>query len=520
MEIPKGLGSIVELKSRYNNCKGRKEEWRTVYQDAFRYASPQRDTFTKYSPGQQKNIQVFDSTAVEGVQTFASRMQSGLTPVGQHWVKFEAGTAIQDDEQRAEINKRLENEVEAVFFEELEKSNFDLEATQMYMDLAIGMGGMTVDEGDGVFNPLLNFSAMPLPDFCVEVGPYGIINGFWRCWEMNPRNVKETWPQADIPQGLQRIIESSSKDTANKNVKVIDGTVFQPETRKFHQVVIWESELIFTQEYEELLAVFPRWLVVAGEDYGRGPVVQVLPTIRTANKMKEFELRAAAMATLGMYTAVSDQTFNPYTATFQPGSIIPVQSNATANPSLRPLDLGGAPQFGQLALEGERNTIRRALFADPLGTLEDPVRSATENILRNQADLRRAGSSFSRQYPEYIRPLVERILSILRKNGRIPDIRVDGKLVQMRFVSPIAKALEMERAQNMIGYIQALQGIFGPEMAMAMFEGHKVPQMLGEAYGVDKDVIKSATAIQTQMKQAARLAAGAAAEAEGGAIEQ
>jgi len=501
MESIQGLGSVIDLLARYNNAKGRKEQWRSLYQDAFRYASPQRDTFTNYSPGQHKNKHVFDDTAVSGVQTFASRLQSGLTPVGQHWVKFEAGTMIKDENQRQAINERLENEVEDVFFEELEKSNFDVQATEMYMDLAIGTGGMSVDEGDGVDSPILNFSAMPLPDFCVEVGAYGVINGFWRSWKMNPRNIKATWPRAEIPHALQVIIDGGSKNTSQKDIELIDGTIYNLDDKKFHQVVIWEKSIIFTQSYTLLPAVFPRWSVTAGEDYGRGPVIQVLPSIRVLNKMAEFELRSAALAVAGIWTGVSDGSFNPYVAQFVPGSIIPVSSNSTQNPTLRPLEIGGAPQFEQLIYERTKNTVNQALFADPLGSIDDPVRTATENILRNQADLRRAGSAFSRQYPEYIYPLVQRVLDILKRRGRIPDITVDGKMVQMRFVSPIAKSLELERAQNTMAYVQALQGIYGPEGAMAMVNSERIPSHLGEAYGVDKDLLKSPDEIKEMGKQ-------------------
>jgi len=507
MEVPNGLGTVGDLKSRCKNAWGRKELWRSLYQDAYRFAMPQRDTFTAYSPGQHKNRHVFDDTAVNGVQTFASRMQAGLTPVGQHWVKFEAGTAIKDPEERAKINKRLENEVEDVFFEELERSNFDVQSTECYTDLSVGMGGLSVDESFDVYQPLLNFSAMPLPDFAIETDSYGRVNGYWRKWKMNPRNVKSTWARAEIPQSLQSLIDADKNNSANKDAEFLDGTIYNEKDKKFHHVVIWETSLIFTQSYDELPAVFPRWSVVPGEDYGRGPVVQVLPSIRVANKMAEFELRSAALSVTGMWTGVSDGIFNPYTAKFQPGSVIPVSSNSNQNPTLRPLDIGGAPQFAQLAYERIQNNINRALFAEPLGSLEDPVRTATENILRNQADLRRAGSAFSRQYPEFIYPLVQRVLSILVKRGRIPEIQVDGKMVQLRFVSPVAKALEMERAQNMMGYIQALQGIYGPEAGLAMVEAHKVPSQLGEAYGVDKDILKSANAIQNEMKQAAEAAA-------------
>ncbi len=52
---------------------------------------------------------------------------------------------------------------------------------------------------------------------------------------------------------------------------------------------------------------------VAGEIYGRGPVITALPDIKTLNKVKELVLKNASLAIAGVYTAADDGVLNPNT---------------------------------------------------------------------------------------------------------------------------------------------------------------------------------------------------------------
>jgi hypothetical protein len=176
---------------------------------------------------------------------------------------------------------------------------------------------------------------------------------------------------------------------------------------EWHQIVVYENkkQLIFTQSFTTSPLIIYRTNVIPGEVYGRGPVLDVLPDIRTANKVKEYILKNAALQMTGVYTAISDGTWNPHTVTIAPGSIIPVGSNSNQNPSLRPLENSGRMDVGQIILEDLQANINKALFAEPLGAVDDPVKSATEQMLRTQEMLRTSGASFGRLNTEKIKAL-------------------------------------------------------------------------------------------------------------------
>ena len=108
---------------------------------------------------------------------------------------------------------------------------------------------------------------------------------------------------------------------------------------------------------------------------------------------EEITLGNAALQMTGVFTGRSDGIFNPHTARIAPGSILPVASNDSSNPSLRPLPLSGNLGIADGMLEMMQNNIRKSLFSDPMGELSDPVRSATEQVMRNQEFLKQSALS-------------------------------------------------------------------------------------------------------------------------------
>jgi hypothetical protein len=229
----------------------------------------------------------------------------------------------------------------------------------------------------------------------------------------------------------------------------------------------------------------------------------VLPDIRTVNKVKEYLLKNAALQMTGVYTAVSDGSWNPHNVVIAPGSIIPVASNATAGPSIKALENSGRLDVGMLILEDLQNNINKALFANPLGEVTDPVKSATEQMLRTQEMLRTAGAQFGRLNTEKVKPLVERGVAILAANGRLPSMKVDGKEVTIQMQSPLAKAESMEEFGNFqVWWAQMLQL---PEQVLALgAQVENIPSWTANKLGLP---VAELTRTKEEIKQAATVIA-------------
>ena len=116
------------LKKRYSYCQNRKEQWRSIYEEAYEYCLPMRNLYDGYyeqnTPGQNKMKRVFDSTAIHSTARFANRIQSALFPPQQVWCRLKPGADVPEesklDAQRALdiYNKKL--------FSVMRQSGFDL----------------------------------------------------------------------------------------------------------------------------------------------------------------------------------------------------------------------------------------------------------------------------------------------------------------------------------------------------------------------------------------------------------
>lgn len=485
MKIPNGLGTVAKILKRFASSNSRYEQWRTLHQEAMDYSLPNRETFTITANGQRKGHFVYDSTAEEGIDQFASRIQGSLVPSWTQWMNLVAGDDIPKD-QVEEVNKALKNATDT-FFSNLNHSNFDTEITPSLLDLGVGTGAILIEENDFDESSALKFTNIPLAELYVEKPARGAIKNTFRKQKVEAGNIPITWPNAEIPDKLQKIIDK----TPEKEVDITNSFLFNTKSKLYTQIVIWEKASLLVQEFKTRRLIVFRWSVTPGEAYGRGPAIKKLPDIRTANKIVELTLGNAALQMSGVYTGKSDGIFNPHTARIAPATIIPVGSNDNANPTLRPLPLSGNLGIADNLLEGFQNNIRKAFFSSPLGEITDPVRSATENVLRNQEFLKQSGANIGRQKTEMIEPIVAASVDILIGRGKIPDITVDGKDVTIKQSSPLAKAEDIEEFQNTQLWLSTMAQFVPEEVLALKVKVEDLPAAFQKQLGTDPALLRS-----------------------------
>lgn len=484
-KVPKGLGTVDKLLKRFQKSEERYNKWRSLHQEAMDYCTPQRETFTIQSEGQRKNHFAFDSTAEDGIEQFASRIQGSLMPTWQQWMNLTAGDDIPEDEKE-EVDKALSQATDT-FFSNLNHSNFDTEITPSLVDLGIGTGCILVEENDFDESSAFKFTNIPLAELYVEKPARGAVKNVWRKQKVEAINMKTTWPDMEVDQDLEKII---SKDP-NQELDILNGFLFNQVTKEYDQVVIWKKKLLFTQSFKTRRMIVFRWSLTPGEAYGRGPGIKKLPDIRVANKIVELTLGNAALQMSGVYTGRSDGIFNPHTVRIAPGVVIPVGSNDNSNPTLRGVTPSGNLGIADNLLLGYQEGIRKAFFSSPLGEISDPVRSATENILRNQEFLKQSGASIGRQKTELIEPLVAACVDILIERGKFPDIQVDGKDVTIKQMSPLAKAEDLENFQNTQLWLSTLSSFLPQEVIALKVKVEDLPGKFQQQLGTDPSLIRS-----------------------------
>lgn len=503
--IPKGLGNMENLIKRFGEAKKLWELWRSLHQEAMDFAAPERETFNLRSPGQRKNRHIFDSTAVDGLVQFSNRIQKSIVPPWMRWMELQAGSNT-PKEERDGLKPALEL-ITDEFFTNLNHSNFSTEITPALSDLGIGTGAIMIEEGAfGDDQEVFKFTNVPLAELYPE-NPYGgRIKTVWRQHEVGAGSLKEVWSNIELTPQLEEL----AKKEPHTKVTIINGIVFNTVTRKYEHIVILEKEkaLLYHQTFNTQRLIVFRWHVTPGEVFGRGPILQMLPDIRTANKIVQFMLENSALQMAGVFTGKDDGYFNPNTVRIAPGVIIPVNSNSSSDPSLAALPLSGNLSVGEAMLEKLQDGIKKALLAEPFGEITDPVRTATEQMLRNNDMLERRGASFGRLKSELVEPLVAAGVDILTERGIVAKVTINGKDVTIKQTSPLAKAEEQEDFQSSqiwLNSIAQLSQILGPDIGPALLVGavavEKLPKYWADKLDIPSDLNRT-DAEQAQVGQA------------------
>jgi hypothetical protein len=512
MSLPKELGSLNDLKEREKKAFDRQSFWHSTLDDVYEFFLPNRNLFESSTVGQKKMERIFDSTALEAIQQGASKLQENIAPIWSRWATFapsdqtlqllaEGDYGVTEQEIKDNLEKQA-----IIVFDYLNRSNF---ATQFYehaLDLLVGTGTLRIDENQDNNDPVI-FSAIPQKGIAFEEGPHGKIETHWRRFKVKARNLERQWAGFKPSKQMAETI----KQDPNVDVEVSEGVVYMPKTKTYYGCV-WckdEDHISWTEDFGKSSPwLTGRYSKVSGEIRGRGPALQALPDVRSLNKAKEFVLQKAAIDLAGMYTAVDDGVTNPYNISIAPAVVIPVGSNNSSNPSLQRLDTGSNLQLAQFEIIELQTAIKRALFND----LRDPngaVRSATEVAIESRELARRIGSAFGRLQTEVLIPIIKRVVTILTRRGLITPIELDGKEIDIKFLSPLAKAQDGEDLMSVRQAVEFVLQTAGPEAIPMSFAIENFGAWAGEKTGMPAELIRSKTEKQQIIQ------AGAEAEQSG-----
>jgi len=494
MKLPSELGSLKDLQRREARAFSEMAQWADTLEDAYDYFLPQRSLFGSKVKGQKKMDKIFDSTSLEAIQIGASKLQESIAPIWSRWATFEpANQVVQLLESEdvgvslEDVRDNLQKQAEIVF-DYINRSNF---ATQFYeasLDLLIGTATMKIDESDDPENPI-SFHAIPQKGIAFEEGVNGTVETHWRRFELKARDLERTWVGFKPSEEVRNKISKSP----DMMVEVSEGVVYLPKKDTYYGCV-WvkgEDRISWKEDFGSSSPfVTGRYTKCAGETRGRGVALQCLPDVRSLNKVKEFVLQKAAIDLAGMYTATDDGVTNPYNIVISPGVVIPVGSNNSSNPSIQRLDTGTNLQLAQFEILELQKAIKTAFFND-LRDPAAPVRSATEVAIESRELAKRIGSAFGRLQTEILIPILKRVVHILTRRGLIQSLELGGREVDIKFLSPLAKAQDGEDILSVQQAVQFVLQNAGPDQAKIGFRLEDFGTWVAEKTGMPAELVRS-----------------------------
>jgi hypothetical protein len=343
---------------------------------------------------------------------------------------------------------------------------------------------MMIQPGDDV-SPI-NFTPIPMFLVSYEEGANGTVDKIYRRMRMKGEAIEQQWKDAVFSEHLQQMIDAKKTDEFD----LLEATVYDAERGDwcYHVIESGSKEEIVYRRMMSSPWVISRYSKVAGEIYGRGPLLTALPDIKTLNKTLELLLKNASLAVAGVYTAADDGVLNPQTVKIVPGAIIPVARNGgPQGASLTPLPRAGDFNVSQIVINDLRQNIKRTLLDESLPPDNMSARSATEVVERMKELAQNLGSAFGRLINETMIPMVARILQVMDERGLINmPLKVNGLEIRVSPVAPLAMAQNMEEINNIMQFMQ-ITATMGNEGQLAVKTGELI-DYIGDKLGIPSSV--------------------------------
>lgn len=505
---------ISQRIKRYDEAKRERELKIRKFVEAYRMAFPTHAKWLIHGKGSEsfdKTDFRWDVTAVQGVKTFASNIQSLLMPPFKQWGKLKAG-AQYDASEADLINKELV-QPSNILFTALNNSNLLLEADIAFQDMSIAVGLLQIHSTGNRRVPL-RFQSIPM--HTVALGSYqGKIKDVYRTLDVESRYISSIWPDAIISNRIKNIIQTSP----NAKIKLLEGTIYYPENKPHERYLYFVTDMEGQHDLVNRSQFMSRWIpfrfaVSPGEVWGDGPVLQILDSIRIANKIHQMDLLNGGMKIAKPLFINGKKILNPNNIKMEPGALIHVNDTAPGELPIVPLDIAGDFQFDQITLESYQAEIREALFADPLGPAQRPNQSATETSIRQQNWLKKSASSLGRLSNELLQPIILKSLILLQEQGFLTDtsfkidpdsmdMTISGEDVDIEFMSPLANLENRNEAQNFLEFNQEMQSILGPNLSVAALNIPEIPQYLASKMNINPNLVKGEAEIKELQQQLA-----------------
>lgn len=491
------------FKKRYDNAKQVAALWASLLEACYYYAIPFRNRFyrPKEQQGEFKASRIYDTTAVEATKTFVSKLHDAMTPPQVQWgfLDIDETFDTEEDIDRNQVQEELDNYMRKLFVY-IHESNFDVVINECYFDLAIGTSCLVVNRYTDE-QPLL-FSSVPMDKLAIEEAMTGRVESWFRNWEnVKINEISIRWKNALLTPEMEIML----LDNPDAVVQMLyEGVMYMPHRKKPYVYMVGTMEnYLLCEEYESNPGIVWRFQKVNSEVFGRGPVMDALPSIISLNELARIELAAANLNTFKPYMGFSDAVFNPHTFKLEPFTVIPIAPiGSGGSPPLIPLPDSSNPQFSQLTIADLRMQVKTLLFNDVNPNESIQPETAAAVMIQQQNLAQRIGPLFSRLQQEFLWPVIKRCAYVLDKMGLLPQPKIKGVKVNFRYRSPLALSKGQQDIARFTQYYQLMQGVFGPGPALMYINPGLAPYLIAEQMQVDPRYLNSPEEVQETAQNA------------------
>lgn len=492
-----------KLYARYGETVQYKSRWLGLYKDLYFYVIPDRDAmnvkFNYRDDGKPTTNEVWDNTAVLASYQRANDLHALLLPKDRVWGKMALDQHLFSQDEIDASAPMMDEINERIYFY-LNQSNLARAVSSSNLDLVGGTGALWVESIDD--DCPLYFRSIPSIALYIEYSSDDVLNTCWYQSKMTGRKVCETFDYKggkyddlmEHPDEIFIVIYGQIKMSENKfyMYAVLEIDPFTP---------MWEKE----RGYNQIIIYRDR--VRPGESDGRGIGLDLLPTIRDLNRIVEYRRKNIAFTAYPPMFYDSDNFINPYAVRQWAGAWIP------RIPGRRnPVEALQMPSTLEVLkdIQHLQDVIKFGFQVDPLGEINNPVKSATEVSIRENRAQRSSATDISRlinELPKQLFEVAAKILAerrLLTKDKKIGSVNV--KKLRFDFQSPLFDLQKQDDLNHFVTNMQIKQQFFGQGSAMASVKFPEVQKFLTEKLNLPSKLFATEEELEKFLQQAGQMA--------------
>jgi hypothetical protein len=486
--------------------KTRRALFDTHWEDAARYVWPNQQDFvtTQRSPGEKRNLDIFDDTATENSKRYAAVMEALLTRRSTRWHRIQAS----EKELRKSASVRdYFQQVEELLFKERESQGANAygACAQAYRSLGVfGNDGLFIDTRFEQGEPVgIRYKALDLRDLWVSRDWQDQPAVIFRRYELPVSQLAEKFGPERIPSHLMEKATQHPFDRAELLTVLYRNPEHQPASvfsKMWLAVEILTTDKVTVSDgrgYAELPVIFSRAEVAPGETYGRGPAMDVLPTIKTLNEMVKTMIRAAHKVADPPLLVANDGVLGVTQAVrLRAGALTRGGLSIAGQELVKPLYTGGNVGINMETLQYFTQKLDRAFLVDLFTLLvEKPQMTAAEILERANEKGMFLGPIIGGQQSEKLAPMIEREIGLLARMGRLPEppeelIEAGGEYV-LEYETPAAQLQRAGQVQTIESWLLSLQALGQVDPGvLEVADLEAAARRLGELRGVPAELIR------------------------------
>ena len=496
---------LEELNKRLDTAINIKELWLETYLDVYRYVTPNRDDRNLYGnytkDAKRRTIDIYDSTAVLAAYQRSNELQGLIIPQSRQWGNFKveenrgSGKELPDN-VIFELNKTVGNYIE--------ESDLQVAAGAAFLDLTIGMGALWIDSPSD--DEPLAFSSVSSLALYPEFTTDNLLSTAWIKKVMTGRQIMATYPEYG---GV--MLDKMKNDPDTPRFLWI-GQIKKSDTEYFNYGVLDEDRLtlLYSEKKSYKRLIIFRDRVRPGEVQGRGVAIDLYPTIRDLNNIAKDFLKVMAYKANPPIFYDTASKFNPYSMRDIAGVYIPKVGERS------PLEMMQTPEAPEVTemVRDMRDTIKVGFDIDILGTIESPVRSATEVSIRENRAQRTSGTNIARLINELPKELFKSCANILNEKQLLgSNVDLNDKRLRFDYVSPLLDIEKQNNLQSLEQVTQFIQQNFGEQATLTAFNLKSLMPFLYDNFNLPPSLFTEGATIQKAIVQTTQQASQQAPQA-------